>query len=433
MAVAISLYAATVLDLEMEYHYHYHDIQGRDLKNDIMESIYSIDKSVLEIRYEERSKQAAVEERRLLRRISDAYHSLGAALLNYRTSTSSLTDSKSNWEKAHRVWLLGDRRQRRRLRALRECQGHREVVTENKNNQYDRSESTESLPLIGDADDALVSEVCKVKTYDYDRILLSKNYVQREKDNFRVTGIVLTSRNIDVVTCPEVVSATVSLTSITDSTASVPCYKVSMPHPGDTLCPPLQQSGNQCVYLSKDALVSSEECSRAIQWAEEHAAHAQSLSSAPSGWSTSRHYAVPTTDIPIHEMPPFLDWFNTLMKNKLGPMVRDQFLRGQGRVVVHDAFIVKYQHIPTLLPAEVPPPTLSTETGTSHSRSTGTSHSRSLSKCLKESVTSSQRHLPLHTDESTHSLIIALNRLDEYEGGGTYFAALDAALRPGQE
>ena len=124
-------------------------------------------------------------------------------------------------------------------------------------------------------------------------------------------------------------------------------------------------------------------------------------------------------------MPPFLDWFNTLMKNKLGPMVRDQFLRGHGRVVVHDAFIVKYQHIPTLLPTEGPPPTSSTETGTSHSRS--------LSECLEESVTASQRHLPLHTDESTHSLIIALNRLDEYEGGGTFFAALDAALRPGEE
>ena len=53
MAVAISLYAATVLGLEMEYHDHYHYIQGRDLKNDSTESIHSIDKSVLETRYEE--------------------------------------------------------------------------------------------------------------------------------------------------------------------------------------------------------------------------------------------------------------------------------------------------------------------------------------------------------------------------------------------
>lgn len=27
-----------------------------------------------------------------------------------------------------------------------------------------------------------------------------------------------------------------------------------------------------------------------------------------TGWTTSRHYAVPTTDLPIHSIPPFLNW-----------------------------------------------------------------------------------------------------------------------------
>ena len=41
-----------------------------------------------------------------------------------------------------------------------------------------------------------------------------------------------------------------------------------------------------------------------------------------------------------------------------------------------------------------------------------------------------QRYLPLHTDESTHSCTIALNSIDEYEGGGTYFASADETIRP---
>jgi hypothetical protein len=38
----------------------------------------------------------------------------------------------------------------------------------------------------------------------------------------------------------------------------------------------------------------------------------------------------------------------------------------------------------------------------------------SISDTLKMPLSASQRHLPLHTDESTHSLIIALNSLGGY-------------------
>lgn len=43
----------------------------------------------------------------------------------------------------------------------------------------------------------------------------------------------------------------------------------------------------------------------------------------------------------------------------------------------------------------------------------------------------SQRYLPLHVDQSTHSLTVALNDTREYTGGGTYFAALKTAVVPG--
>ena len=36
-------------------------------------------------------------------------------------------------------------------------------------------------------------------------------------------------------------------------------------------------------------------------------------------------------------------------------------------------------------------------------------------------------HLPLHTDESTHSFVIALN--EDYEGGGTYLSEQDMVVR----
>ena len=43
----------------------------------------------------------------------------------------------------------------------------------------------------------------------------------------------------------------------------------------------------------------------------------------------------------------------------------------------------------------------------------------------------SQRYLPIHIDQSTHSFTIALNSMEEYDGGGTYFVDLGAAIRIG--
>lgn len=139
--------------------------------------------------------------------------------------------------------------------------------------------------------------------------------------------------------------------------------------------------------LSDSPLISPDECKKAIDWAESAA------TSRTGGWTTSRHYAVPTTDIPIHEIPPLLKWFNALFSNRIRPLMAAQFgeqnVGKQGRnIFIHDAFIVRYD------------------------------------------ASGGQKHLPLHRDQSTHSFTVALNSSSDYDGGGTYVAALKRSIRP---
>eukprot|EP00562_Extubocellulus_spinifer_P008198 CAMPEP_0178504300 /NCGR_PEP_ID=MMETSP0696-20121128/18515_1 /TAXON_ID=265572 /ORGANISM="Extubocellulus spinifer, Strain CCMP396" /LENGTH=834 /DNA_ID=CAMNT_0020133517 /DNA_START=53 /DNA_END=2557 /DNA_ORIENTATION=+ len=134
-------------------------------------------------------------------------------------------------------------------------------------------------------------------------------------------------------------------------------------------------------------LLSPDECKRAIRWAEDAA------TVRADGWTTSRHYAVPTTDIPVHEIPACIKWFNDVLDNRLRPLMANQFgsaevgVNGSG-VRVHDAFVVRYD------------------------------------------ADGGQRHLPIHTDDSTHSITIALNDVTAYDGGGTYVVSLGRAFRP---
>ncbi len=140
------------------------------------------------------------------------------------------------------------------------------------------------------------------------------------------------------------------------------------------------------IMLTKDQIITAAECQQAIDSSEEYAEN--------SGWTTSRHYAVPTTDIPIHSVPKLFGWLSKILLPRILPIMSKYFFAshhscgGTVRAVVHDAFLVKYD----------------AEAG--------------------------QRHLPLHTDESTHSLTVALNSIDEYDGGGTYFDCLNGAIRP---
>lgn len=134
-------------------------------------------------------------------------------------------------------------------------------------------------------------------------------------------------------------------------------------------------------------ILSPQECKRAIQWAED------ASKERPGGWTTSRHYAVPTTDLPVHEIPKLLDFFNDVLANRLRPLMGQQFSQGEVGVEgcglhVHDAFVVRYD------------------------------------------AEGGQRHLPVHTDDSSHSFTIALNDLSDYDGGGTYICSLGKSYRP---
>jgi hypothetical protein len=107
----------------------------------------------------------------------------------------------------------------------------------------------------------------------------------------------------------------------------------------------------------------------------------------PSGsWSTSRHYAVPTTDIPICQIPEILAWFNRELERSIFPAMEKHF-DVQGRLRIFDAFLAKYD-------ADV-----------------------------------GQNRLPLHNDQSDYSLTIAMNSVTEYADGGTYFVDTDATYK----
>jgi hypothetical protein len=144
----------------------------------------------------------------------------------------------------------------------------------------------------------------------------------------------------------------------------------------------------RCFITGRDSpILSAQECKQAVQWAEAAA------KKRPEGWTTTRHYAVPTTDLPVHEVPCLLEFFNEVLTNRLRPLMAKQF--GQSEVGidgcglhVHDAFIVRYD------------------------------------------AEGGQRHLPVHTDDSSHSFTIALNDVSEYDGGGIYICSSGKSYRP---
>ena len=91
----------------------------------------------------------------------------------------------------------------------------------------------------------------------------------------------------------------------------------------------------QRVFLTsaQQPLLSTTECQYVINATESFAAQA-------GGWSTSRHYAVPTTDIPVHVVKSthtiggsglhgaensLLDWFREVFLQRLAPLLAVQF------------------------------------------------------------------------------------------------------------
>jgi len=73
------------------------------------------------------------------------------------------------------------------------------------------------------------------------------------------------------------------------------------------------------IFATSMPVVTAEVCNHVVEVTEAHVA------ASGAGWSTSRHYSVPTTDVPIHEVPVLLHWFNALMRDSVGPLLRLQF------------------------------------------------------------------------------------------------------------
>jgi len=71
-------------------------------------------------------------------------------------------------------------------------------------------------------------------------------------------------------------------------------------------------------FLSKSPLLLPDECARAVAAAEAWAA-------ANGGWTTKRHYSVPTTDVPLSALPELLPWFNPALATKLFPALLSRY------------------------------------------------------------------------------------------------------------
>jgi tetratricopeptide (TPR) repeat protein len=159
------------------------------------------------------------------------------------------------------------------------------------------------------------------------------------------------------------------------------CYETIQPSDRQ-LMHKATNDATQSVFVASDVIDVST-CQKLIQFALDYALN-------NGGWTTSRHYSVPTTDLPIHHVPKLLEWFQEWMPQVLFPLLRDQFgivdEEQHQCFYVHDAFLVRYE------------------------------------------ATASNCFLPLHFDESTHSCVLALN--DDFDGGGSYMCSLNQTVAP---
>jgi hypothetical protein len=59
-------------------------------------------------------------------------------------------------------------------------------------------------------------------------------------------------------------------------------------------------------------ILDEKACARMIELAEAHQNN--------GAWATQRHYSVPTTDIPIDQIPQLLEWFKTQLEERIFPV-----------------------------------------------------------------------------------------------------------------
>jgi hypothetical protein len=202
----------------------------------------------------------------------------------------------------------------------------------------------------------------------------------------------------------------------------------------------------QLIYQTCDPILATEECARLIEAAE-------GTAGLRKGWTTNRHYAVPTTDVALHQLDPQYDdtkqWFvEEVLLRRLKPLLCRQFFGDEAEsrwremeMLVNDIFIVKYSA------GEVADRAILCELQESSEQIARKEESFmgsiSNSECSLDNASSSQRYLPLHADQSSHSLTIALNShqyspstsLQGFLGGGTFFPSLltesdNSAIQP---
>ena len=136
------------------------------------------------------------------------------------------------------------------------------------------------------------------------------------------------------------------------------------------------------LHTTRNAILTADECQQIVNEAEQVASHID--------WTRNRHGNFPTTDLPIVELPKTLAFFQVALVERIYPLLRSQFgtyLPDPHKLRVADGFVVKYD------------------------------------------ANGGQTELKPHRDGSVVSFNIALNPAHEYEGGGTWFASLDDAVK----
>lgn len=146
---------------------------------------------------------------------------------------------------------------------------------------------------------------------------------------------------------------------------------------------PAEYDGECLVHTTTEPLLTAGECQAIVDESEDWATRA-------GGWTSTRHFNHPTTDIPLAELPRTRAMLNTdLLPRRIYPMLGQAFraaLPSWRALRVADAFIVKYN------------------------------------------AAGGQTKLAPHRDGSVLSFNIALNDRLEYEGGGTWFEGLGQSL-----
>ena len=144
----------------------------------------------------------------------------------------------------------------------------------------------------------------------------------------------------------------------------------------------IPHQGGHLVHKTKFQVFSQSECQAIIDEAEKVASKIE--------WTKNRHGNFPTTDLPLVELPDSLQFLRHALVERIYPILSAQFgsyLPDPTRLRVADGFVVKYDAL------------------------------------------GGQNELKPHRDGSVLSFNIALNPASDFDGGGTWFASLDDAVK----